>query len=110
MMKFNINKIHGNLLSIKEMGDSVSISEKSDKKHGSHFEIVAEMHGKQLKMIVRKNELESDSFSWSYYADPTDADSHLIERVSTTDTVSEHILDIFEKSRFDEEYLSKIAK
>ena len=64
MMKFNINKIHGNLLSIKEMGDSVSISEKSDKKHGSHFEIVAEMQGKQLKMIVRKNALESDSFEW----------------------------------------------
>lgn len=110
MMKFNINKIHGNLLSIREMGDSVSISEKSDKKHGSHFEILAEMQGKQLKMIVRKNALESDTFDWAYYADPTDESSHLIERTSTTDTVSEHILDIFEKNRFDEEYLSKIAK
>lgn len=109
MMKFNINKIHGNLLSIKEIGDTVSIAEKSDKKHGSHFEILAEMAGRQLKMIVRKSELESDRFSWSYYADPTSEDSHLIERTSTTDSVSSDIVEIFEKERFDSEYLSKIA-
>jgi hypothetical protein len=110
MMKFNINKIHGNLLSIKELGENISITEKSDKKLGNHFEIITEMESKTLKMIVSKNALELDSFKWLYYSDPTDTSSHLIERQSTTDSIVEDILDIFQKNRFDKEYLSKIDK
>jgi hypothetical protein len=105
MMKFNINKMHGMLLGAFE---EVSILEKSSKEFGNFFEISAKFEGKQIRMNVSKSSLERDSFGWSYYSDPTDDSSYMIERSSTIDGIAEDMMDIFEKRRFCEEYLSKL--
>ena len=107
MMKVNINKVHSNLLRNFE---EVSISEKSDKLIGNYFEISAIKESKEVKMVITKKNIESDKFSWSYYADPSDEGSYLIERSSTTETIANDVEDIIEKNRFSEEYLLKIGK
>lgn len=107
MMKININKVHGGLVNNFE---EVRIIEKSSKDLGNYFEISAINESKEVKMIIAKKSIESDSFSWSYYSDPSDDSSYLIERSSTTDTIVSDVRDIIEKNRFSEGYLSKIGK
>lgn len=107
MMKININKVHGSLVSKFE---EVRISEKSSKDLGNYFEISALKESKEVKMIIVKKSIENERFSWSYYSDPSDSASYLIERSSTTDTIVSDVEDIIEKNRFSEGYLSKIAK
>jgi len=107
MMKVNINKVHGELVSSFE---EVKITEKSDKTNGNYFEVSALKESKEVKMIITKKNIESDKFSWSYYSDPSDENSFLIERNSTTDTIVSDVEDIIEKNRFSEDYLLKIGK
>jgi hypothetical protein len=107
MMKVNINKVHGGLVSNFE---EVKITEKSDKANGNYFEVSALKESKEVKMIISKKSIENDRFSWSYYSDPSDENSFLIERNSTTDTIVSDVEDIIEKNRFSEGYLSKIGK
>lgn len=107
MMKININKVHGDLVGNFE---EVRISEKSSKELGNYFELSALKESKEVKMIITKKSIESDRFSWSYYSDPSDANSYLIERTSTTETIASDVRDIIEKNRFSEGYLSKIGK
>jgi hypothetical protein len=61
-------------------------------------------------MIITKKNIESEKFSWSYYSDPSDDSSYLIERSSTIETIVSDVDDIIEKNRFSEGYLSKIGK
>jgi hypothetical protein len=107
MMKININKVHGGLVNNFE---EVNIVEKSNKDFGNYFEISALKESKEVKMIITKKNIESERFSWSYYSDPSDTGSFLIERISTTDTIVSDVEDIIEKNRFNEDYLSKIGK
>lgn len=109
-MKSNINKIHSDLLLIEGIGETVSIAEKSSRQFGSYFEMVAELSGMVAKMIIEKSDIESASFRWRYYANPEDESAGLVERNSTTDSFASDLMDIFEKSRFDGAYLSKIEK
>jgi len=107
MMKININKVHGGLVNNFE---EVRISEKSNKELGNYFEVSALKESKEVKMIITKKNIENDSFSWSYYSDPSDENSYLIERSSNTETIVSDVNDIIEKNRFSEGYLSKIGK
>jgi hypothetical protein len=107
MMKININKVHGGLVSNFE---EVTIIEKSNKELGNYFEVSALKESKEVKMIITKKNIENDRFSWSYYSDPSDSYSFLIERNSTTDTIVSDVEDIIEKNRFSEDYLLKIGK
>lgn len=106
-MKVNINKVHGELLNNFE---EVFISEKSNKEIGNYFEVSALKESKEVKMIITKKNIENDRFSWSYYSDPSDDTSYLIERTSTTDSIVSDVEDILEKNRFSEDYLVKIGK
>jgi len=107
MIKVNINKVHGDLVNNFE---EVMISEKSNKDFGNYFEISTIKESKEVKLIITKKNIENNKFSWSYYSDPTDSNSYLIERVSTIDTIVSDIEDIIVKNRFSEEYVSKIVK
>jgi hypothetical protein len=107
MMKVNINKVHGALISNFE---EVSIIEKSNKDFGNYFELSALKESKEVKMIITKKNIENDRFIWSYYSDPSDGSSYLIERISTTDSIVSDVVDIVEKNRFSEGYLLKIGK
>lgn len=106
-MKVNINKVHGELLNNFE---EVFISEKSNKEIGNYFEVSALKESKEVKMIITKKNIENDRFSWSYYSDPSNDASYLIERTSTTDSIASDVEDILEKNRFSEDYLVKIGK
>jgi len=107
MMKININKVHGDLVGNFE---EVTIIEKSSKELGNYFELSAIKESKEVKMVIAKKSIESERFSWSYYSDPSDESSYMIERVSTTETIASDVADIIEKNRFSEGYLSKIGK
>lgn len=105
-LKVNINKIHSDLL---QNFEQVEISEKASLKFGEYVEIKAVNENKQLIIIVEKRQLESDKFAWSYYSNPKSLD-FLVERVSTVSDLINDVKDIFEKNRFDEEYLKEINK
>lgn len=107
MIKININKVHGELINNFE---DVKISEKSNKDFGNYFEVSTIKESKEVKMIITKRNIENSRFTWSYYSDPSDESSLLIERISTTDTIVSDVKDILEKNRFSEDYLLKIAK
>lgn len=107
MMKININKVHGELIGNFE---EVSIVEKANKDFGNYFELSALKESKEVKMIITKKNIENDRFIWSYYSDPSDDSSYLIERISTTDSIASDVEDIIEKNRFGEGYLLKIGK
>ena len=106
-MKININKVHGELIGNFE---EVSIVEKANKDFGNYFELSAFKESKEVKMIITKKNIENDRFIWSYYSDPSDDSSYLIERISTTDSIVSDVEDIVEKNRFSEGYLLKIGK
>ena len=106
-LKYNINKIHGDLINSFEV---VQVVEKSNKEFGNYFEISNISEGKEVKMIITKKAIENDSFDWLYFSDPMNENSHLIERRSSTDTIAEDIKDIISKNKFSSDYLSKISK
>jgi hypothetical protein len=103
-LKSNINKVH---FSIKESYQNTDIKEKSDKKFGNYFEINVLHENKNIKMILTKQDLEGNVFKWKYYSNPLDVNSYLVERISNVDNILEHVKDIFDKKRFDSEYLKK---
>tara|TARA_B110000858_G_C17708407_1_gene429347 strand:+ start:416 stop:736 length:321 start_codon:yes stop_codon:yes gene_type:complete len=104
-LKYNINLIHSN---IKELYKETNIKESSDKKFGNYFKFNIISEGKELIIIVNKKDLEGNVFNWKYYSDPLNEDSHLVERTSDLYNISEHIKDIFDKNRFDNNYLKNI--
>lgn len=100
-LKENINKIHYDLTT--RFGE-VSITEKSSLKFGNYFELSVLENNKEVKLILKKNDVENYNFNWSYYSNPLKEDSYLVERCSNVDSITLHIQDIFEKNRFDSEY------
>jgi fructose 1,6-bisphosphatase len=109
-LKTNINKIHSDLILTKGIGESVSIKECTTKELGNHFEIKAEFSGMVAHILVEKKEIESNTFTWRYYANPNNTTVGLVERKSTLERFASDVFDIFDKKRFDSEYLSEITE
>lgn len=101
-LRDNINKIHIDLLNAFS---EVSINEKSSLELGNYFEIVINESNKTVKALITKKDIENKSFNWKYYSNPTDNNSYLVERDSTVDNFSLIVKDIFEKNRFDSDYI-----
>ena len=104
-LKQNINKIHGDLSNNFE---EVMVSEKSDIQFGNYIEISVIQEGKNLKMIISKVDLESNRFNWKYYANPLNEDSDLVNRNSDINDITKDVEDIFEKNRFNSDYIESI--
>jgi hypothetical protein len=100
-IKKNINKIH---FELSDRFSDVSISEKSEKRFGNHIELTINESDMILKAIISKKDLENDNFSWSYFSNPENEDS-LVERFSSVTGFIDDVNDIFEKKRFDSDYL-----
>ena len=106
-IKQNVNRIH---VELSNNFESVQIEEKSNIKFGNYFEISSVNEGLEVKMVVSKRDLESNNIKWSYFANPLDSNSYLIERVSNIDNMITDIVDVVNKKRFSDEYLSEINK
>lgn len=100
-LKKNINKIHFNL---EKEFENLVIVEKSEKRFGNHFEITINESDLVLKAQLTHKNLEFENFTWTYLSNPEDENS-VVERVSTTDDFVKHVKDIFQKKRFDSDYL-----
>ena len=74
---------------------------------GNFVEFRVVENNKELVLSIRKYELEKDIFNWSYLSNPKDANS-VVERVSNINSFLSDIKDIFEKNRFDQDYLQKL--
>lgn len=106
-LKYNINKIHGDLLNSFE---NIKLEEKSSHRFGNHFEITASKDNLDVKMIISKRDIENETFKWHYYANPLKEGSDLVERVSTIFNLNDHVLDIVNGKRFNEEYINSVKK
>ena len=100
-LKQNVNKIHSDLCSVFK---NIEILEKSDSKWGNYIEFSINENNINLIAIISKPSLERNSFNWIYLSNPND-DKSLVERKSTTDSFLIDIKDIFEKNRFDSDYI-----
>lgn len=107
--KYNINKIHGDILS-QFLNAEIKIEEKSNLKFGNYIEVSIINEGKEVKMIMSKKDLENYSFNWSYFENPLNESSDLVNRFSSVDDLTSDIKEIFEKNRFSEEYLNELNK
>ncbi len=104
-LRTNINKIHSDLTS---RFNDVSLLEKSNVSLGNYFEISIVENNKNLKIILSKKSIDNDNFSWCYFSNPDNELSTLVERQSNVNNFVHIVEDIFEKNRFDSEYLEKI--
>lgn len=104
-LKHNINKIHVDML---DTFDEVSISEKSSLDYGNYFEMIIKESNKTVKAIIRKVDLENNNFNWKYFSNPDSNKSYLVERNSSLDNFLSNVKEIFDKNRFDSEYLKSI--
>lgn len=104
-LKENVNKIH---VSLSDNFESVSISEKDNLKYGNYVEFSITEGNKEVKAIITKKDLESYKFNWKYYANPVNESSDLVDRTSSVDGFINDVKDIFEKNRFNSEYIKSI--
>lgn len=104
-LRDNINKLHIDLLN---NFNDVSILEKSSLELGNYFELTINESSKSVRAILSKVEMENKVFNWKYYSNPSDDNSVLVERNSNIDNFTDTIKDIFEKNRFDSEYLKSL--
>jgi hypothetical protein len=107
-LKSNINKIHSDLLLLENIGETVTIKESSNKEFGNYFELNAEFGGMRSRIIIEKTDIENQTFRWRYYANPNDESVGLVERNSTIDGFVRDLINVFEKKRFDSDYLLQI--
>jgi hypothetical protein len=103
--KENINKVHYDLSNEFE---NISITENADRKFGNHVRINIEDE-LELKLIIEKVSIDNDTFRWFYLSDPRNEET-LVERKSTVETFTTDVKEIFEKSRFDLEYIKESTK
>jgi hypothetical protein len=103
-LKTNVNKIH---IDLSNTYQNVEILEKSNLRLGNFIELSVVESNKNLKIQVSKYELEKDVFNWLYFANPQDENS-IVERTSTINSFLFDVSDIFEKNRFDSDYLKKL--
>ena len=106
-VKFNINKIHGDLLNLYS---EVSIVEKANAKWGQFFQVEIKNSGKTCLCVITKESNNTPTFNWGYFENPLNEDSHLVARQSDIFSFANHISDIFEKNRFSSDYLQQINK
>lgn len=104
-LKENVNKIHVNLSDVFE---SVDVSENSNLSYGNYIEFSITEGNKQVKAIITKKDLENYRFDWKYYANPLNENSDLVDRNSSLDGFINDVKDIFEKNRFNSEYIENI--
>lgn len=104
-LRQNINKVHFDLTNRFE---EVIITEKSNLKLGNYFELSILESNKEVKVILTKTEVEKGVFNWSYFSNPLNENSDLVERSSKIELFSLDIQEIIEKNRFDSDYLNKI--
>jgi len=104
-LRQNINKVHFDLTNRFE---EVTITEKTDLKLGHYFELSILENSKEVKVILTKTEAEKGVFNWSYFSNPLNENSDLVERNSKIELFSLDIQEIIEKNRFDSDYLNKI--
>jgi hypothetical protein len=103
-IKENLNKIHF-LLSDKF---DVELNEKSNLKLGNYIEFIIKENNKELKAFIRNIELNKNIFNWNYFSNPLDEKSLIVERRSSVNNFINDVIDIFEKNRFDSDYIKKI--
>ena len=103
-LKLNVNKIHSELLEGYQL---VNVKEDSNIQLGNFVEFSIIEENKELKLKITKYELEKSNFNWSYLSNPEDEMS-VVERSSTTEGFIKDVKDIFEKNRFDSDYLKKL--
>ena len=104
-LRQNINKVHFDLANRFE---EVTITEKSNLKLGQYFELSILESNKEVKIILTKTEVEKGVFNWSYFSNPLNESSDLVERTSKLEMFSLDIQEILDKNRFDSDYLNKI--
>jgi len=104
-LKENVNKIHVNL---SDNFESVSISEKNSLEHGNYIEFSITEGNRELKAIINKKDLEGYNFDWKYYANPINEKSDLVDRMSSIDGFINDVRDIFNKNRFNSDYIESI--
>ena len=104
-IKENVNKIHVNL---SDNFESVSISEKNSLEHGNYIEFSITEGNRELKAIINKKDLEGYNFDWKYYANPINEKSDLVDRMSSIDGFINDVRDIFNKNRFNSDYIESI--
>jgi len=103
-LKENINQLHSELSQKYE----VSIEEGSNRQFGNFVKLSINEGQKNLVAFITKSNLEMDNFNWAYKSNPINESSDLIERVSSVSNFTNHIEDIFNKNRFDSEYLKNL--
>lgn len=106
-IKYNINKIHSYL---STNFNDVKIEEKSNTKFGKYFEISSISEGLEVKMILPIKDFNGDNVKWSYFENPLNESSDLVERVSSVYNISNDVMDIITKKRFSDDYLTEINK
>jgi hypothetical protein len=104
-LRQNINKVHFDLTNRFE---EVTITEKSNLKLGQYFELSILESNKEVKVILTKTEAEKGVFNWSYFSNPLNESSDLVERTSKLEMFSLDVQEVLEKNRFDSDYLNKI--
>lgn len=105
--KEKINKIH---YDVSNEFTNVVINEKSSIQHGNYIELSMNENNKKLSVLIKKPDLHYKRFNWSYLSNPNNSKSLLIERNSSVESFIEDVKDIFEKNRFDSEYIKSINK
>jgi len=103
-LRENLNKIHFELSNRFD----VQINEKSDLKIGNYVEFSINEGNKTVKAFIKKTELNNNNFNWMYFSNPLNENSTKVERTSSVDGFLKDIQDIFEKNRFDSEYIESI--
>lgn len=103
-LKKNINHLH---FLLTENFTRVDLKESSDKSLGNYF-LITVMENYTCKIVIKKENMESQDINWSYYSNPNDINSTLVERESLIENLTLDIRDIFDKKRFDSDYLSSI--
>jgi hypothetical protein len=103
-LRENLNKIHF-LLSNRF---DVALNEKSNLQSGNYIELLIKEDNKEIRASIKKVDLENNTFNWTYLSNPLDTNSTIVERLSNVDGFINDVTDIFEKNRFDSDYLEKI--
>lgn len=100
--KLNINKLH---YLLTENFKNIKLEEKYSRELGSYVQL----HIKEeleCNIIITKKELEDEHINWKYDSNPL-SESSWVDRDCNIEDFPKLIKDIFEKKRFNSEYLKK---
>lgn len=103
-LKENVNRIHSEL----SQKYDVNVEEGTNRELGNFVKFSIQEGNKNLVCVISKIDLEKNNFDWTYKSNPLNENSDLIERNSNVSEFTTHVDDIFNKNRFDSEYLKKL--